>query len=232
MRMRWCDLLFAHWPIDTATVRALVPDDLDIDTFNGRAWVGVVPFRMEDVGVRGLPAPPILGAFPELNVRTYVTYRGLSGVWFLSLDAANLLAVLVARRSFHLPYVWASMRVERDGSDIDYRSARCGPAATPASFRARYGPTGPVVLPRDGSFEAWATARERLFAVDPHGRIERTEVRHVPWPLQSAWADLDAGDLLAAHGLTVTAEPPRLAFARRLDVRAWWPHGASVGVSR
>jgi uncharacterized protein YqjF (DUF2071 family) len=103
MRMRWVELLFAHWPIDPGALGGLLPPDLEIDTYDGQAWLGIVPFRMEDVAPRGLPSPPGLGAFPEVNLRTYVRHRGRAGVWFLSLDAASRITVEGARRFYHLP---------------------------------------------------------------------------------------------------------------------------------
>ena len=110
MRMRWTDLLFAHWPFDPAVLRPLVPAALELDTFDGVAWLGIVPFRMEDVAPRGLPAIPGVSVFPELNVRTYVRHEDLRGVWFLSLDADSWPTVVGARRWFHLPScsAWAS----------------------------------------------------------------------------------------------------------------------------
>ena len=144
MRMRWVDLLFAHWPMDPAHLRPLIPPGLDLDTFDGRAWLGIVPFGMEDVAPRGLPAPPMLGRFPELNVRTYVTHGGRPGVWFLSLDAASWLTVEGARRWFHLPYVHAAMSMTRQDDSVDYVSRRTDPGVPAASFTARYRPTGPV----------------------------------------------------------------------------------------
>ena len=226
MRMRWLDLLFAHWPVDAEALRAHLPVDLELDTFDGQAWLGIVPFRMEDVGPRGLPAPPIAGAFPELNVRTYVTHRGRAGVWFLSLDAANRIAVEGARAAFHLPYVHAAMTVTARGDAIEYDSTRRDRRVPPATFRATYRPTGPIERAEPGSFEAWSTERWRLFAVDHRGRIERTEIRHAPWPLQPATAELEATEMAAAHGITLPAVPPHLRFARRLDVVAWWPRPA------
>src|SRR5436190_12753527 len=103
MRMRWLDLLFAHWPLPVEALRQLVPAQLEIETFHGTAWLGIVPFRMEDVAPRFLPAPPVAGRFPELNVRTYVRHRGRSGVWFFSLDAANRLAVEARGSDFTFP---------------------------------------------------------------------------------------------------------------------------------
>src|ERR1700687_6083754 len=105
----WRDLLFAHWPVATTSLRPLVPARLRIDTFDGQAWLAVVPFRMSGVRLRGTPAMPWLSAFPELNVRTYVRCGAKPGVWFFSLDAGNPLAVGIARAWFHLPYYRAWM---------------------------------------------------------------------------------------------------------------------------
>jgi uncharacterized protein len=226
MRMRWRDLLFAHWPIDPAAIRAVVPEPLELDLFEGRAYLGIVPFRMEDVGIRGLPAPPVAGAFPELNVRTYVRYRGRSGVWFLSLDAGSRPAVEGARTAFHLPYYEARMSTGRVREVIDYRSVRIDHRGPPARLETRYRPTGPVERASSGSLEAWLTERWRLFAMDGDGQVLRTEIRHAPWPLQPAAARFEAETMAEAHGLTLPDEPPHLRFAARVDVVAWWPRPA------
>ena len=226
MRMRWVDLLFAHWPLDPAALRPLVPDALEIDTFEGRAYLGIVPFRMEDVGMRGLPAPPVVGAFPELNVRTYVRHDGRPGVWFLSLDAGNRAAVEGARSAFHLPYYEADMRVGRIREVVDYRSIRVDERGEPARFDARYRPTGPVELAARGSLEAWLTDRPRLFALDGEGRVLRTEVRHRAWPLQPAAARIVTETMAASQGLTLPDEAPHLRYSATLDVVAWWPRSA------
>ena len=171
MRMRWTDLLFAHWPFDPAVLRPLVPAALELDTFDGVAWLGIVPFRMEDVAPRGLPAIPGVSVFPELNVRTYVRHEDLRGVWFLSLDADSWPTVVGARRWFHLPYVHATMAIDdRDeaaGGWVAYRSTRRDVTVPAATFTARYRPSGPVEMAKPGSFEDWSTARWRLFAVVP-----------------------------------------------------------------
>lgn len=226
MRMRWVDLLFAHWPLDPAVLRPLVPEPLELDTFDGRAWLGIVPFVMEDVGARFLPAPPIAGTFPELNVRTYVRYGDLAGVWFLSLDAGSRAAVEGARTAFRLPYFEADMSVGRVREVIDYRSVRIDRRGPPAKFRARYRPTGPVERAAPGSLEAWLTERWRLFTVDGSGAVQRTEIRHRPWPLQPAAARIEVDTMAEAHGLTLPDQAPHLRFAARLDVRGWWPKPA------
>ena len=119
MKQSWHDLLFAHWPVPVDAMRARVPPGLEIDTFDGAAWLGVIPFHMTNVAPRAVPALPWVSAFPELNVRTYVTCEGKAGVYFFSLDAANPLAVAVARAMFHLPYYPADMDVAAQGSRID-----------------------------------------------------------------------------------------------------------------
>jgi uncharacterized protein len=218
--MRWVDLLFAHWPVSDAALHALIPPGLTLDTFDGQAWLGIVPFVMEDVAPRAIPAIPRLSHFPELNVRTYVRYRGVPGIWFLSLDARSRPTVWGARRFFHLPYVHARMTARHEGD----ASERDDPAAPAATFRATYRPTGPARPAVPDSFEDWSTSRWRLFAADRDGRLEHTEIRHDPWPLQPATAELDAAAMAAAHGLTLSTEvEPHLRFARRLDVRGWWP---------
>ena len=221
--MRWVDLLFAHWPVEADALRALIPPALELDTFDGQAWLGIVPFRMEDVAPRGLPAPPVLGAFPEVNVRTYVRHHDRPGVWFLSLDASSRPTVEGARMFFHLPYFRAAMSAVTDGDATEYRSRRTDRRGAPAELDLRYRPTGPVEPAVPGSLDAWLTDRMRLFAADGEGRILRTEIRHGPWPLQPAEAEFRVETSAAAHGLTLPAVPPRLLFARRLDVRGWWP---------
>src|ERR1700719_3421285 len=122
MAQSWHDLLFAHWQVDAGELRPHIPPQLAIDTFEGNAWLGVVPFRMSGVRLRWTPALPWLSAFPELNVRTYVTMQDKPGVWFFSLDAANAVAVAAARLSFHLPYFRARITCSACGGWIQYSS--------------------------------------------------------------------------------------------------------------
>ena len=235
LRMRWLDLLFAHWPLPAEELRRHLPPDpdLEIDLFDGTGWLGIVPFTMTDVSLRGIPAIPRLSTFPEVNVRTYVRYRGLPGVWFLSLDARSRPTVLGGRLVFHLPYHHAHMTSRRHADTVEYRSERRGTsAAATARFAARYRPLGPATPtaapgPDGGSsrpgFDDWSTVRMRLFAADRRGRIWRTEIAHPPWPLQTAEATIDAGGLAAANGLTLPAVDPIVRFVAALDVHGWPP---------
>ncbi|MBL8858402.1 MAG: DUF2071 domain-containing protein [Planctomycetes bacterium] len=223
MAQTWHDLLFAHWPVASDSVRPLLPAGLELDTFEDHAWIGVVPFRMSGVRMRFTPSVPWLAAFPELNLRTYVKLDGRAGVWFFCLEAARLPAVQVARSWFHLPYFHARMECTAVGNDIEYSSERIHRRARPASFRARYGPEAPVVRARSGTLEHWLTERYCLYAADDRGRLMRGEIHHVPWPLQEAHARIETCTLPAAHDLELPSSPPHLRFARRLDVRIWAP---------
>lgn len=227
MSQRWSDLLFAHWPVPVAALRSHIPERLAIATFDGTAWIAAVPFRMEAVRPRGLPAVPYLSTFPELNLRTYVTLGDRPGVFFFSLDAASRVAVVLGRRWFNLPYLRARIACEREGDGLAYRSTRTHPEAPPVRFEARYRPTGDVFQATPGTLDHFFTERYCLYASPasvgrPSEELYRAEVDHPPWPLQLAEAELEAGALLESAGVgSAATETPRLLFARRLDVRMW-----------
>ena len=204
-------------------LRALVPAGLELDTFAGQTWVGVVPFRMSGVRLRATPALPWVSEFPELNVRTYVVRGEKPGVWFFSLDAGNPLAVAVARRWFHLPYFRARMSLaERDGW-IRYESARQDGRGKDAELRVSYRPAGEVLPLRPGTLEHWLTERYCLYAADGQGRILRGEIHHPPWPLQPAGAVFTKNSMTEAAGAGTVQGEPLLHFALRQEVVVWSP---------
>jgi uncharacterized protein YqjF (DUF2071 family) len=220
MFQRWHDLLFAHWPVPAEDLRRQLPRGLDLDLFDGQAWLGVVPFRMSGVRLRATPPLPGLSAFPELNVRTYVRRGEQRGVWFLSLDAASRLAVRAARAWFHLPYFEAEMELVARAGEVAYRSLRTHPGAAPAEFRAEYGPVAPVEPARRDTLEAFLVERYSLFALGPRG-LACGEIHHLPWPIQRAGAEITANTMAIASGHQLEGPPPELHFARRLDVLIW-----------
>jgi uncharacterized protein len=221
-RQSWEDLLFAHWPVKAAALRGLVPEGLRIDEYEGTSFVGVVPFRMSGVMHRPLPDLPWLSAFPEINVRLYVERDRKPGVWFLSLDARNPVAVWAARRFFHLPYFRARMSCEREGTLVRYATERLD-EPRPARFRATYGPSGACYEARAGTLEHFLTERYCLYAQAPNGRLWRADVHHVPWPLQPADAEIEQNELTSSHGFELAGPPALLHFAKRLDVVVWAP---------
>jgi uncharacterized protein len=217
MAQSWHDLLFAHWPITVEAMRPLIPPQLELDTFDQQCWVGVVPFWMSGVRARGLPAIAGTSCFAELNVRTYVVCEGKPGVYFFSLDAANRLAVRAARLLFHLPYFHADMRSEVNGEEISYLSRR---KKDDAEFQGRYHPVNLVGLRAKGTLEHWLIERYCLYAAVKR-KVYRSEIHHLPWPLQDASAQITVNTMAAAAGITLPDTKPLLHFAKRLDVLIW-----------
>ncbi|MGH9604035.1 MAG: YqjF family protein [Terriglobales bacterium] len=218
----WHDLLFLHWPVPPSSLRSLLPAPLDLDLYDGSAWVGVIPFFMSGIRLRGLPPLPGTSAFAEVNVRTYVRFRGQPGVYFFSLDAASRLAVRAARAWYHLPYFHARMSVEKEADAVRYSSERRD-HPRPAEFRARYRPTSEVRASLRGSLEHWLTERYCLFTTDRRGNVIRAEIHHQPWPLQSAEVALERQTLAHAAGIHLPETAPLAHFSRRLDVYVWRP---------
>jgi uncharacterized protein len=212
MAQTWEDLLFAHWPLPAGDLAPLVPAPLELDTFDGRAWLGVTPFEVTGLRLRGTPPAPLLSRFPELNVRTYVRLGGKPGIWFFSLDAASGAAVVAARHSYRLPYFRAAMRIARGGDCIGYRSAR-----GLARLEVVYEPAGEPGPAPAGTLEHWLTERYCLYTVDC-SHVWRGEIHHPPWPLQAATARF------TANTMAPVALPQRealLHFSRRQDVVIW-----------
>ncbi len=221
-RQTWCDLLFAHWPISAAQLQPLVPAPLRVQEFEGTSWIGLVPFRMQGVSLRPLPDLPGISAFPECNLRLYVEHDGKPGVWFLSLDATNPLAVWAARQLFHLPYFRAQISLHWQERELLYEVCRRG-SARELELQLRYAASSEVYEAPAGTLEHWLTERYCLYAQAPDGRLFRTEVHHRPWQLQRADAEIKKNDLLIPHGLEVEGPPALLHFSKRLDVVIWSP---------
>ncbi len=221
MRQTWRELLFAHWPVEPDTLRPRIPPGLTLDTYQGHAWIGIVPFRMTDIRVRGMLPIPTATHLPEINVRTYVVAQEKPGVLFFSLDAGSLLAVLTARMAFLLPYYGARFTLKRQGTVIHYESHRPRTKAPPVEFVADYWPVGPVFEPRLGSLEDWLTARYCLYTSGRSGRLYRGDIHHVPWPLQMAQADIARNTMASGQGLALPDTPPLLHYAHRMDMLAW-----------
>lgn len=227
MAQRWNDLLFAHWPVPPNLLEGRLPTGLEVDLYDGAAWLGVVPFTMDRVRSRVVGSlelgVPGARAFPELNLRTYVRSRrtGLAGVYFFSLDAGSLLPVLGARTLFHLPYFWARMQAERaaDGA-VRYRSSRVLGRQRP-EFAATYCGSGVIEPSAPGSVEAFLTERYCLFTAS-RGRLLVGDIHHLPWPLERAEAEFARNDLLHASGLMLPrGAAPLLHVSRHLEVYVW-----------
>jgi len=219
--MTWVNLLFAHWPVDPEPIRKLLPSGLELDLFDGKAWIGVVPFEM--VGVRPRICPPIsyFSDFPELNVRTYVTKDGKPGVWFFSLDAGSKFAVRVARQTYNLPYYDAEFNILKNHQQISYYSKRTHKNSPSAVLDLNYAPLGEIFESKVGTLEHWLTARYVLYSANKKGRVMRGEIDHPAWPLQKAHATFRQCDMTRICGIELSGEPTSLLYSESLDVVAW-----------
>ena len=214
MGQTWDDLLFAHWRVDAARLRDLVPDGLEVEQYDGSAWLGVVPFELNGLRPRGMYALPFVSSFRELNVRTCVTRDDKPGIWFLSLDASSQIAVQAARRLYKLPYFHAQISLEQRGGKIVYECVRNERRAFSGSYRRVTGP----VAPEPGSLEHFLTERYCLYAED-RGSLYRAEIHHRPWPLEEAEAEIDLNTMPPDE--LQLRDDPILHFSKRQDVVIW-----------
>lgn len=223
----WSSLLFLHWRVPVSTLRPLVPRELEIDTFDGSAWLGLVPFLMSNVRPWWSPAVPGISNFPETNLRTYVHRRGQDpAVWFFSLDAAKAIAVWIARTVWHLNYHYARMSVQHDGDVVRYGSCRRNSSAE-VSIEARIlGPlcpdrsyadgTGSTAEP--GSLEHFLAERYLLFSTDRSGRLHRGQVHHRAYPLRQAQLVRCRQTLAQANQIEITSDPEHVLFSPGVTV--------------
>jgi len=218
--MDWVDALFLHWPIDPAQLRARIPADLEIDTFEGAAWVSIVAFRIAGARLRGLPARAAWRAFPEVNVRTYVRRDSHTGVWFFSLDADSRAAVSVGRGIVHLPYVQASIAASYGDDRVSYRLVRGDRRAPDARFSAEARYDGDKQVAEPGTLEHWLVERYAFFTT-ARGRTLRGDVQHAPWRLRGAVVTIEENSLLRAAGLTASADAPLAQVSDGVSTRAW-----------
>ncbi len=218
MRQRWAGLLFLHWPVDPALIQIRLPEGLFVDTHDGQAWLGVVPFFMEQVRPVMLPPVPRLSWFLELNVRTYVhDAEGRPGVWFFSLDCNQPVAVEIARRFFHLPYEHAAMQSIWRGNEIDYRSRRKTPDAVRAGYR--YQTPSAARAAEEGSLEWFLVERYLLFSTNRDGRIYSGRVHHTPYQIAPAVCHEWSTEPLRLNGFEAPETgPPSMLVAEPVDV--------------
>lgn len=213
----WRHLLFANWPVDPDSVQARLPEDLSVETFDGDAWLSIVPFVNVDVRPRGLPA--LAGVdVPELNLRTYVTCDGEPGVYFFSLDAESLPGVFGARFTHHLPYYYARIDVEATAATVDVSSSRLHPGSRPARFEATYGPDGEPFEAEPDSLAEFLTERRRLYTQSTRGRIRYTDVEHERWTLHPTELSVAENSLFDANLFEHPDREPTLYYSPGLDV--------------
>ncbi len=227
MRHRWERLTFLHWRFDPAVVQRLLPAGLQVETYDDKAWVGLVPFYIR-VSLPHLPSPPWAGRFCETNVRTYVKDgRGRSGIWFFSLDAERLGAVVAARGTYRLPYFWSSMRLVEDGDRIEYETVRRWPGPRGAASRVALTRGEPIAPGSLTLLDHFLTARWNVFSVWPGERYMFARAQHPPWPLHRAEVLEFDDQLVEAAGLPAPEGDPLVHYSPGVDVRVGPPEPAA-----
>jgi uncharacterized protein YqjF (DUF2071 family) len=216
MRQVWRSLTFLHWRYDAETIANRLPRGLTLDTFDGSAWVGLVPFVLAGVKLYDFPALPWISEFPETNVRTYVRGAdGERGVWFFTLEADRLAAVILARAWYKLPYRWAAMRVRQQGSAVEYRSRRSllfGQGSSSIGIEI-----GEAVDPTE--LDHFLTARFRLYTA-AKGHIAYAQIEHRPWSLRRATLTALHETLMENSGVPAPKGEPLIRYSDELRVKA------------
>lgn len=203
LHMGWRHVLFANWPIAPQIIEPHLPEALALDIHDGEAWLSVVPFTNVDVRPQIFPSGTGL-PLPELNLRTYVRYDDTPGVYFFSLDAQGILAVLGARIFHSLPYYYARIDLIEGPDGIRFTSSRRHPGARPVRFEATYRPDGSPFSAESGTLPWFLTERYRYYTEALDGSIRHAEIRHDPWPLYDVEVDIRENTLFRANGF----EPP------------------------
>ena len=227
MLQAWSTIAFLHWRVDPAEIRPLVPAELAVDTFDGSAWVGLIPFCMHMRFPFDVPVPS-LSSYPETNVRTYVVDQsGRRGLWFCSLDVPKAAAVAIARIGFGLPYAWSAMSLQREGATVSYSAERRQPGR---GIRSSVAVTAGAPTWREPDELAhFLTARFRLFARGPLG-LYSISVEHRPWSLAPAVLDEVDDALVRSGGVDVVGKPDHVCVSEGVDVRVGWPAALSRAV--
>ena len=229
MVQKWENLVYVHWAVDPAVVRAVLPPDLEVDTWDGKAYVGLIPFQMRGIGLPHLPPVPYLGTFPEVNVRTYVVYNGIPGVWFCSLDINRLLPTLVARSAYSLPYCFGEVHHKRRDNIVTTTVRRRWPRNNSNFASSTLTPSTlievevgePIFEPTD--LEHFLSARWGLYSATRSGKLRYAAVDHQQWPLyRASLLHLD-DQLVNAAGLGTPPSEPLVMYSPGVNVRVGLP---------
>jgi len=219
---RWDELTFLHWRYEAAVVQRLLPRGLEVEVFDGTAWVGLVPFFLR-VSLPGVSSIPWMTRFAETNLRTYVRSEdGTRGVWFFSLDAARLGAVLIARSTYRVPYCWSKMTIERSGSTMSYSCRRRWPGPSGAASAAVIEIGEHFRSDELYELDHFLTARWALFSAPPTG-LRHARASHNPWQFQRARVLELHDELLVAAGLPGPVGDPLVHYSQSMEVRIGWP---------
>ncbi|MGG1661069.1 YqjF family protein [Brevibacillus sp. NRS-1366] len=222
MTQTWEHLLFIHWAVSPEALRGLIPNELEIDTYDGKAWIGILPFLLSGVRIRRMPTVPYTSAFPEINVRTYVKTKQKSGIYFLSLDASNPLITSIAKRWYRLPYFLADMQFATTMNRIEFESRRLRGNGQSVVFSGSYEPIGLPIHVKKGTLEHWLTERYTLFCqCGRSNQIFYADVYHEPWVLQQTKAQIRENTMTQRLSIPLGEQPDLSFYARGVQSYVW-----------
>ncbi|PLT30818.1 YqjF family protein [Peribacillus deserti] len=194
IKQDWNDLLFLHWPVAVETIRDKIPERLELDLFEGAAWITITPFKVTGMRFHGLPPIPLLNAYLELNVRTYVRFNGIPGIYFFSLDADHLPSVIGAKTFFGLPYKLAKMSYKKENGVITFTNRRTPAGQAEEVFHASYKPEGDLFSAIPGTLDHWLMERYCLFTYRG-SQFYRGDIHHDKWEMNLARTDIEANSM-------------------------------------
>ncbi|MFY0543684.1 YqjF family protein [Brevibacillus sp. H7] len=222
MTQKWDNLLFAHWPVSVDSLRPFVPEILELDTFDGQAWIGIIAFEMSLIRLKFFPIIPYTVPFPEMNVRTYIQVNKKPGVFFMTLDASNPFIIHAARAWYHLPYYRAKMSMEIKDRHVHFHTDRVGTTESAAMFQGSYRPVSPLFTPKEGTLEHWLTERYMFCCKSRNGqRVYMGDIYHDPWQLQEAEAVIQRNTMTEPFRLPLSKVPVLSHFSPGTQAFIW-----------
>ncbi|TYR80841.1 DUF2071 domain-containing protein [Priestia megaterium] len=216
MKQTWSDLLFVHWPVAVQDIQTLIPKPLQIDTFKGEAWISLVPFTMTGIHFKGVPKMPFLSSLYELNIRTYVKYKGKAGVYFFSLDANSPTGVCIARRFFHLPYLRANIHIKKQQNHTSFESIRIHKGFQQETIKMNYEPISQEYKAAEGTLSYWLTERYNLFTVYKEN-VFQGRLYHKQWSLKDGSCYIEEDTLTVPYNRPQNEEEMLIHYSERLD---------------
>ena len=217
MKQTWHDLLFAHYPVKLELLQKLVPPVFQLDSYNGIGWVGVVPFHVQNHRVRLLPPIPGFDRFAQINIRTYVTVNGKRGVYFIRVHMNHLIAGVLAKTFYYMPFQAAIVKMEQSDRYINF----CSIKSKQIEFQCHYTPISESKLAEKASFEHWLVERYSMYSLNRKGEVMRSDILHNYWPLQLAEGEITNHSILLNEGIQVANNEPILHYAKKMEAMLW-----------
>ncbi|MBW8348799.1 DUF2071 domain-containing protein [Bacillus sp. IITD106] len=219
MRQKWRDVLFMHLPIKPEKLQPYIPSAIEIDTFDGYAWLGVVVFKIDGIYPRGFPPVSIRPAFPEINLRTYVRCNDKPGIYFLSLDVDDWTSYTLAKRWLHVPYHPAKISIQKKKQSYQFESIRN--RNNQIICKGSYTPLSGIYYPENMTLDHWLTERYCFFSNDIKSNIYCLDIHHTPWPLQKAVSDIYTNKLFSPFHFDLTDGTPIFHYSKGVDALVW-----------